>query len=95
MPPKFQETTWREKLEKAVERALRKLKATRRKELTAMMLYKKLKEKKRLAKISFQEKKRNLRAHYPDEFPLDRDDDSEVDLDRDWDWDEVNELWEP
>ena len=76
MPLEHMTIGFREHLKKAANRALKTLKALRRKETAALYLFLKLKEMRLQKKRDFVAKKRRLTASYPEES-LDGDEVSE------------------
>ena len=82
---------FREHLKKAANRALKTLKALRRKERTALYLFLKLKEMRLQKKRDFVVKKRRLTARYPEESLDDDDDVSEDSMPEEVEYEEFAE----
>ena len=90
MPPKHMRAGWREHLKKAANRALKKVKALRRKETTALYLFLKLKEMRLQKKRDFVVKKRRQTDRYPEES-LDGDEVSEDSMPDEVEYEEFTE----
>jgi hypothetical protein len=90
MPPEHMTIGFRGFLKKAANRALKTLKALRRKETAALCLFRKLKEIRLQKKRDFVAKKRRLTALYPDES-LDDDNVSEDSMPEEVDYEELAE----
>ena len=90
MPPEHMTIGFRGHLKKAAHRALKTLKALRRKETAALYLFLKLKKMRLRKKRDFLVKKRRLTARYPEES-LDGDEVSEDSMPEEVEYEEFAE----